>query len=130
MDPGETWAQTAIRELFEETGLVVTPDDLQGPVARRMVVHGYSDQVLVQDETFFLVDVERFVVDTSGFTDLEQVTLLDHDWFFREELDTREVWPRQLSSLYEWAGGSVLDWGVVEESTVPVLADLARLLGE
>lgn len=120
MDPGETPAQTAVRELFEETGLVVTEQVLQGPVARRLAVHGYSDQVLVQDEVFFLVDVEPFVVDTTGFTDLEQRTLLAHGWFDQAGLSTREVWPAHLPDYLGWSGGPVVDWGVMDESTVAV----------
>ena len=127
MDPGESEPQTAVRELFEETGLVVAEADLQGPVARRVVVHGYSDQVLVQEETFFLVDTEQFEVDTSGFTDLERLTLLDHGWFFSDAPQARGAWPRQLPDLFDWAGEPLLDWGLMEESTVPV-ADPARLL--
>lgn len=120
MDPGETEAQTAVRELFEETGLLITEDQLQGPVATRTVVHGYSDQVLVQSETFFLIDVEQFEVDTAGFTDLEKETLLAHGWFDAAGLAAREVWPAQLVDYLTWSGQPVVDWGVVEESTVPV----------
>ncbi|MGD8215231.1 NUDIX hydrolase [Aestuariimicrobium sp. Y1814] len=126
MDPGETWAQTAVRELFEETGLVVGESQLQGPVASRLAVHGYSDQVLVQHEQFFLVDVDRFEVDTSRFTELEQRTLLSHGWFDADELATRVVWPAQLGDYLAWAGEPADEWGVMDESTVPVDPDLLR----
>lgn len=119
IDPGETDAQAAVRELFEETGLVVGEDLLQGPVARRVVVHGYSDQVLVQQEAFFLVDVDPFEVDTSGFTEAEKVTLLDHGWFGADDLRDREVWPVHLAEVMHWAGQETLDWGLMHESTVP-----------
>ena len=119
IDPGETDAQAAVRELFEETGLVVAEDVLQGPVARRVVVHGYSDQVLVQDEAFFLVDVEEFEVDTSGFTEAEKVTLLDHGWFDVDQLRQREVWPVHLADVVDWAGQEPVDWGLMDESTLP-----------
>lgn len=127
MDPGETVAQTAVRELFEETGLMIGEEVLQGPAARRTVVHGYSDQVLVQEEHFFVVDVPRFEVDTAGFTELEQVTLLRHGWFRVEDLRGRVVWPAHLPHLLEWSGAPLLDWGVMDESTVPV-RDLRAVL--
>ncbi|MGA4507964.1 NUDIX hydrolase [Propionibacteriaceae bacterium G1746] len=126
MDPGESEHQTGVRELFEETGLQVGPRQLQGPVARRLVVHGYSDQVLVQDEAFFLVETPVFDVSTDGFTPLEQVTLLSHGWFAAHELNGREVWPAQLHGVIDWAGAPEVDWGLVEESTVPV-GDLERV---
>ena len=59
MDPGETERQTAVREVAEETGYVLAEDDLVGPLATRYAVHGYSDQVLEQQETFYLARVER-----------------------------------------------------------------------
>ena len=50
---GETPWEACRREVFEETGLRVAASDLLGPVVTRTVVHGYSDQVLSQHETFF-----------------------------------------------------------------------------
>lgn len=120
IDPGESPAQAAVRELFEETGLVITAADLQGPVATRLAIHGYSDQVLVQNETFYLVDVDQFDLDTSNFTDLEKQTLLSHGWFDAEGLTALEVWPAQLTDYLAWSGQDVVDWGVMDESTVSV----------
>ena len=57
IDPGETERQTAVREMAEETGYVLAEDELVGPLATRYAVHGYSDQVLEQQETFYLVRV-------------------------------------------------------------------------
>ena len=63
MDPGETERTTAVREMAEETGYVLTEDELVGPLATRYAVHGYSDQVLEQQETFYLVRVAAFEID-------------------------------------------------------------------
>ena len=49
--------QAAIREVAEETGYALGEADLRGPIAFRHVVHGYSDQVIEQDEAFFLAMV-------------------------------------------------------------------------
>ena len=125
VDPGETFVQAAVRELWEETGLRVGPDRLVGPVARRRVGHGYSDQVLIQTEQFFIVDLpQRFMIDTSGYTAEERQTLQATDWFSASELGGLTVWPAQLASLLAWrAGMGAVDWGDVEESTVPLLAE-------
>ncbi|OYO24492.1 NUDIX hydrolase [Enemella dayhoffiae] len=105
IDPGETPEQAAIRELQEETGLHVLEPQLTGPVARRVAVHGYSDQVLEQEELFYLVLVPKFVVDVSGHTEDEQLTLKSHRWWTLAELaDTNAwIWPRYLLDLIEWA---------------------------
>ena len=124
MDPGETQAQTAVREIAEETGLALTEDALIGPVAHRHVVHGYSDQVIEQDEAYYLADVSRFEVDTSAHTEEELVTLQEHRWWRRSELAGTEawIWPAELLALWDlhdqperWP----VDLGEQEESTLP-----------
>lgn len=101
VDPGETEAQAAVREVAEETGAVITEQELVGPVARRVAVHGYSDQVLEQAECFYLARVDPFEVDVSAFTEEEKVTMLDHRWWPLAELTgTAEwIWPSRLVEL-------------------------------
>ena len=98
MDPGETERTTAVREMAEETGYVLTEDELVGPLATRYAVHGYSDQVLEQQETFYLVRVGAFEIDTSAHTEEEQITLQGHRWWSREEIEAGGpwIWPEQL----------------------------------
>lgn len=126
IDPGETARQTAVRELAEETGLVVEPDRLLGPVAVRTVVHGYSDQVLSQVESFFVLRVDaRFDVQPGGLTEAELITLDGWDWLPLAGVQERDepVWPANLAELValadrpeEWP----VDLGFSEESTLPV----------
>lgn len=122
IDPGESARTAAVRELWEETGLTIDVDDLVGPVARRTGVHGYSDQVTVQEEDFYLLTVPRFEVVTTGHTEEEQVTVTGHAWLHLEDLagDGLAVWPADLAQLARLAGDLVVELGVVEESTVPV----------
>jgi len=121
IDQGETSRDAAARELFEETGHRVAPQDLHGPVAHRLVVHGYSDRVLVQDEDFWLLDVaEPFRVCTSGLTPSEQQRMGGSGWFDAQELARLVVWPAQLPGLLAGGAPGCQEWGLVEESTVAV----------
>jgi 8-oxo-dGTP pyrophosphatase MutT (NUDIX family) len=126
VDPGETEEQAAVRELAEETGYLIGHHQLIGPVARRLVRHGYSDEVLEQSEAFFGVQVDTFGVDTDGFTEEEQLTILDHHWWTPEELATTSawIWPKellQLVGLLERPPVEPVDLGLVtDESTRPV----------
>lgn len=127
MDPGESEQETAVRELREETGLEVEPSSLVGPVMRRTVVHGYSDQILEQTEAFFVLTTARFDPDDSGYTEDEKLTLTGVRWWPLTELANAgdPVWPGVLPELvalaetpdrWPWA------MGTVEESTLPVSA--------
>lgn len=130
IDPGETPAQAALREVEEETGLRLTPEALRGPVAERTVVHAYSDKVLIQPETYFVVTVPAFDPEPAGLTDEEVLTLVGYKWWSIAELRASElrVWPVGLADLVA-AIGTPSAWPVplstAQESTVP--ADLDHL---
>lgn len=122
MDPGESEVETGVREIAEETGHTLSPEDLIGPVARRHVVHGYSDEVLEQTEAFFVARVSPFEVDTSGHTAEEQQTLQQSRWWSRTELaaTTAWIWPSRLLQLWDLADHPdrwPLEMGHEEEST-------------
>lgn len=125
MDPGESERQTAVREVAEETGYRLAETDLIGPLASRFAVHGYSDQILEQQETFYLARVGAFEIDTTDHTEEEQITLQGHRWWSRDELVATEawIWPAQLVELWDAAGAEIptlVELGRQEESTVPV----------
>ena len=103
IDPGETHAQTAVRELEEETGLRVEASALVGPIMERVVLHGYSDQVCVQSESFYMVRTPRFEPDFAGHTPDEQLTLKGHAWVRLDELGSQRVpvWPAGLADLVD-----------------------------
>ncbi|KNX39200.1 NUDIX hydrolase [Luteipulveratus halotolerans] len=125
IDPGESDLEAVLREVREETGLCLRPTEVVGPLAHRHVVHGYSDQVVDQDDTFYGARVAAFEVSTEGFTAEEQITVLQHRWWSRTDLAStdEEVWPLVLDELWdllEAPPSAVVELADVEESSVPV----------
>ncbi len=127
VDPGESDLEAGVRELWEETGLVVDAADLVGPLLTRLVVHGYSDKVVDQVEVFYVVRVPAFEVDTTAHTEEERLTVADIRWWTPADLATTadDVWPRDVLAVLElaprpeqWRDGPV-QAAPVEESSVP-----------
>ena len=121
--PGEDDLVCALREVAEETGYRLAEGELLGPIARRHVVHGYSDLVIEQDESFFLAMVSPFEVDVSAHTADERLTMLGHRWWTHDDLRHTDdwIWPHELVELWSLAGRSdiwPIDLGTQEESTV------------
>jgi 8-oxo-dGTP pyrophosphatase MutT (NUDIX family) len=127
VDPGESDEQAAVRELWEETGLVVDAADLVGPVLTRLVVHGYSDHVADQTEVYYVVRVPAFEVVTTGHTEEELLTVAEIRWWTLDDLagTPDDVWPRDVLAVLDlashpevWRDGPV-QAPETEESSVP-----------
>ncbi|HKP43141.1 NUDIX hydrolase [Mycobacterium sp.] len=77
---GETLAEAAVRELDEETGLRVDPDDMLGPVWRRDAVIDFNGSVIRSQEMFFIHRTQRFEPSEAGRTGLERAYIHGHRW--------------------------------------------------
>lgn len=117
-DEGEDAAAAAARELYEETGLRV--GKVIGPIAERVVTHGYSDRILIQHELFFRVDAVRFDPVPAGLSQSERQRQITTRWTPLGQLASYLTWPHDLERLLEATPEHPLLWGEVEESTVPV----------
>ena len=84
VDPGEEFADAAVREAREETAIVV-----DGPVRwvwkreRRMSWRGKD---VLHRERFFLGRTKRTEVDTSGLDERERSWTLGHRWWRADEI--------------------------------------------
>lgn len=79
LDPGETHAEAARRELREETGL----DQDCGPeIAQREAHFVTLDGVpVIADERYYLVRHTGQAIDTGGHTELERRVMREWRWF-------------------------------------------------
>jgi 8-oxo-dGTP pyrophosphatase MutT (NUDIX family) len=86
VQPDETLAETAVRELREETGLSLPKAEL-GPVVASASGEWGSKRRYLAVDSFFFVRVQALTVDTAGFQPEEQRVLSAYRWWSRPEID-------------------------------------------
>ncbi|MEV0296820.1 NUDIX domain-containing protein [Nocardia sp. NPDC050710] len=98
-EAGETLEQTAAREAREETGLTELP--LGPEVWRRRAFGTWGGTTYDCREHFFLVRVDKFDIDTTGFTEDERISITGHRWWTLDELNATSdrLVPADLGSL-------------------------------
>ena len=101
LNPGESSAEGAARELFEETGLRVGPAELGEPVWHQVIEFSYDHRRYRQDQYFYLYRVPEWRIDTTGFDPEERRTIDAHRWWSAAELDSTDetVYPEELAHL-------------------------------
>ncbi|HWJ11472.1 MAG TPA: NUDIX domain-containing protein [Nocardioides sp.] len=100
-DPGETLAQAAVRELREETGIVVDHDDLGQPFGTFEVAFSWDGRDYVNESTLFAVPLEETRVSFAGLDLLESQSIFEARWWTPEALDAdgRAVDPRLIDQM-------------------------------
>ena len=131
---GEEPRAGAVRELVEESGIQVAPDDLEGPIAHREAVFRFASVTCRQDEIFFLLHLPtRLPIRKDGWTSLERDVVDSISWWNVEQLQTaqergQEIYPERLPALAEelaagWSGEPIdftdpMDADILTELTV------------
>ena len=96
LEEGETPEQAAIRESFEETGLVI---EHPGPIVfTRQLSWDFEGTEYDQYEWFFFVRTDGFEPSATAWTDVESATIRGHRWWSVDELRATDeaVFPEDL----------------------------------
>jgi len=101
LEAGEDARTGACREVLEETGLCLLPDDLGEVRHEQWIEFPFEGRRYRQHEVFFLVRVRPFCLDRSGWTAVEERNIVAHRWWPLTELAGTEetVYPAGLADL-------------------------------
>lgn len=105
IEPGETHAQAVMRELREETGIIVSAEQIQKPTWRRDVLYDYRGARRLQHETICVIRLQTPAPAIQGSLRdaFEKDDLFDCRWWTVNAILRSEEWfyPRTLPALLE-----------------------------
>ena len=105
---GESLREAGVRELLEETGIVLHPEALGEPIAHNTVEFTFAGYHIIQGQTFYAVLIEAVEVTLTGLDPLEQASTDKYAWLSAEDFgpDERPADPA-IPHLIRAAAGSV-----------------------
>ncbi|HVN12957.1 MAG TPA: NUDIX domain-containing protein [Kineosporiaceae bacterium] len=117
LERGETLRAGAVRELHEETGLVVTEEALVGPVYSDESSFAFDRWWIEQRNDFFAVRVEETTVRPAALEDIEVASIQASAWWTADQLRAQAdgrpndgpgrpgeiVYPQELAAVLEAA---------------------------
>lgn len=109
IEEGEEPRVAAVREVLEETGLRLRPEDLIGPVLYRCAEFDFLAVTARQDEWFFVAHAPSTTLSRRGWTLLERSVIDAQRWWDIDEAEAQiedDLYPaRILQYARQWRGG-------------------------
>ena len=101
IEPGESPEAAVVREVFEETGLVVTPEAVGPVVATRVSEFEFDERHYRQRDHFFALRVDWFEPEIGGWDLTEQRALLEPRWWRVGEVEAMAdtLYPVELAAV-------------------------------
>jgi 8-oxo-dGTP pyrophosphatase MutT (NUDIX family) len=101
VDQGETLEEAAVREVKEETGLLIS--DLGPMVMTRHVDFTFDGDSYDQYESYFAVRTDAFAPDPMGWSEVEQRVMVGSRWWSLDDLRATDatIYPERLAELLE-----------------------------
>ena len=109
IEEGEEPRVAAVREVREETGLRLKPEDLIGPVLYRCAEFDFLAVTARQDEWFFVAHAPSTTLSRRGWTQMERNVIDAQRWWDIDEAEAQiedDLYPaRILQYARQWRGG-------------------------
>lgn len=101
IEPGESAVIAALRELTEEAGVAVGPDDLVGPLAEDTAEFSFQRVRYRQDQTYFAVRIGDAAISLAGLDPIEHSSIVRYGWWSIDDLThtTEQIYPDDLAHL-------------------------------